>query len=279
MTPEQFRAKAHEWLRASACAVCGEKSGAMVHDGRVTGAHPFAARDEGAELSAIRERDAKADLAVIPNPHWRQTIEDRRTLLCMVDELTEELRLDRVQRERSIVEIAELTRALDVQRAVLDECRNERDGLRAKLGELIEALAKAHNLWSLDTKEIQDLKAKLDAAEQLITTIFDQQSEMGKELIHSDMAERAAVKRAETAQTRVYELETLGARILGKGWWLCLGIPEKHAPDCNNRCHGKYVCMKCHSVCGWCYGASDEHFEFCDDCAAAEFSKEKTSGA
>jgi len=36
--------------------------------------------------------------------------------------------------------------------------------------------------------------------------------------------------------------------------------------DCDE-CH-EFRCADCHRVCPWDFGASDEWFDFCDDCAA-----------
>lgn len=40
-----------------------------------------------------------------------------------------------------------------------------------------------------------------------------------------------------------------------------------HAPGCRGECGGTYVCARCGRLCGWCYGAGDDHPDWCDDCA------------
>jgi hypothetical protein len=41
-------------------------------------------------------------------------------------------------------------------------------------------------------------------------------------------------------------------------------------------CNGVYTCERCRKLFGWCYGASDDLPDYCDDCWAA-CSKEKAS--
>jgi hypothetical protein len=54
-----------------------------------------------------------------------------------------------------------------------------------------------------------------------------------------------------------------------------------HAPDCHtyrtepweppmpvSPCGGTYQCVTCGRICGWCFGAYDEHPDDCDGCVA-----------
>jgi len=41
-------------------------------------------------------------------------------------------------------------------------------------------------------------------------------------------------------------------------------------------CKGKrYTCPGCKRFVPWCYGASDEHFRLCDDCAVVLFERQE----
>ncbi len=60
--------------------------------------------------------------------------------------------------------------------------------------------------------------------------------------------------------------------------WAFLRSRVAHAPGCSAlKCESVYglkdatfVCERCHRRCGYCFGANDDHPNFCDDCAGAE---------
>jgi hypothetical protein len=47
-------------------------------------------------------------------------------------------------------------------------------------------------------------------------------------------------------------------------------IETKHAPYCNGIDCTLFQCEKCTEIIGACLGCADEHYEWCDECAAAE---------
>lgn len=41
-----------------------------------------------------------------------------------------------------------------------------------------------------------------------------------------------------------------------------------HLESCgSNHCGGTFVCARCKRECGFCVGAADDYFDYCDDCA------------
>lgn len=45
-----------------------------------------------------------------------------------------------------------------------------------------------------------------------------------------------------------------------------------HLPSCDGEmCGGEFECQSCKKMCGWCRGADDERYDWCDDCAAGDY--------
>ena len=52
-------------------------------------------------------------------------------------------------------------------------------------------------------------------------------------------------------------------------------IEPVHSSDCS--CDGpemEFVCAGCQRKVGWCYGAADRNFDYCDDCAVQNILEE-----
>lgn len=72
--------------------------------------------------------------------------------------------------------------------------------------------------------------------------------------------------RAESAMRRLYENVFAGADLRIHGELDCRRPKEEH-----------FSCAKCGCLACWCFGAADDHFELCDDCASQAQRKEHST--
>lgn len=186
---------------------------------------------DSAELAEIRARNTKADLTVIPNPSWRQTIEDRRTLLRMVEELTmvtgsqcrrivelesyangiattvDELRAKLTSAESTLNDYATALGATEKKLAQRDRLLSDREAARfaleIKLAETETEAAAHFKAWASAHDDRTTAKLRAEAVEKQVADLI--------ECAAKDNAAWCA--RAESAEARAAEWEKLHDRL------------------------------------------------------------------